>query len=128
MDDFGTGYSSLSYLHRLPIDELKLDKSFVHDLADSATAQALINTVLRIGDSLRLTVIAEGVETESQRAFLAERGCPIVQGYLYARPMAARELEQWLEAHCRGRGKKASRRPRTAPASKPVRVRNAGLM
>jgi EAL domain-containing protein (putative c-di-GMP-specific phosphodiesterase class I) len=76
---------SLSYLHRLPIDELKLDKSFVHDLADSPAAQTLINTVLRIGDSLRLTVVAEGVETESQRAFLAMRGCPVVQGYLSMR-------------------------------------------
>ncbi len=97
LDDFGTGYSSLSYLHRLPIHELKLDQSFVRDLADSATARALTNTILRIGDSLQLTVVAEGVETEAQSMLLAERGGAIVQGYLVARPMAAQDLEPWLQ-------------------------------
>ncbi len=96
LDDFGTGYSSLSYLHRLPIHELKLDQSFVRDLADSATARALTNTILRIGDSLRLTVVAEGVESELQAQLLAERGSSIVQGYLYGRPMAADALAAWL--------------------------------
>jgi diguanylate cyclase (GGDEF)-like protein len=98
LDDFGTGYSSLGYLHRLPIHELKLDKSFVQDLADNATAQALTNTVLRIGDSLQLTVVAEGVETAMQAAFLTTRGCPVLQGYLYARPLPAEGLERWLTA------------------------------
>jgi predicted signal transduction protein with EAL and GGDEF domain len=96
LDDFGTGYSSLSYLHRLPIDELKLDKSFVRDLDASANARALINTVVRIGDSLSLTVVAEGVETEAQLAFLAERDCPVVQGYLFSKPLAPEALEQWI--------------------------------
>jgi diguanylate cyclase (GGDEF)-like protein/PAS domain S-box-containing protein len=98
LDDFGTGYSSLSYLHRLPIDELKLDKSFVRDLSDHPTAQALINTVLRIGESLGLTVVAEGVETQAQSDFLAERGCDVAQGYLFARPLAPAALEQWIES------------------------------
>jgi len=98
LDDFGTGYSSLGYLHRLPIHELKLDKSFVQDLADSAAAQALTNTVLRIGDGLRLVVVAEGVETQLQADFLTERGCPVLQGYLFARPLPAVELEPWLAA------------------------------
>lgn len=98
LDDFGTGYSSLSYLHRLPIDEIKLDKSFVRDLATSPVAQALINTVVRIGDSLSLTVVAEGVETALQHAFLAERDCPVVQGYLFSRPLAPEALERWIEA------------------------------
>ena len=96
LDDFGTGYSSLSYLHRLPIHELKLDQSFVRDLADSATARALTNTILRIGDSLNLTVVAEGVETEAQSQLLAERGSSIVQGYLYGRPMDAQALANWV--------------------------------
>ncbi len=96
LDDFGTGYSSLGYLHRLPIHELKLDKSFVQDLADNAAAQALTNTVLRIGDGLDLTVVAEGVETKMQADFLTARGCPVLQGYLYARPLPADGLEQWL--------------------------------
>ncbi|WP_394787526.1 EAL domain-containing protein [Rhodoferax sp.] len=98
LDDFGTGYSSLGYLHRLPIHELKLDKSFVQDLADSPAAQALTNTVLRIGDGLRLAVVAEGVETQLQADFLIERGCPVLQGYLFARPLPADALEQWLAA------------------------------
>jgi EAL domain-containing protein (putative c-di-GMP-specific phosphodiesterase class I) len=96
LDDFGTGYSSLSYLHRLPIHELKLDQSFVRDLADSATARALTNTILRIGDSLKLTVVAEGVENAQQAQLLAERGSTIVQGYLYGRPMPAQALAIWL--------------------------------
>ena len=98
LDDFGTGYSSLGYLHRLPIHELKLDKSFVQDLAENAAAQALTNTVLRIGDGLHLTVVAEGVETAIQADFLTTRGCPVLQGYLYARPLPADGLEQWLVA------------------------------
>ncbi|WP_367846682.1 EAL domain-containing protein [Rhodoferax sp. WC2427] len=96
LDDFGTGYSSLGYLHRLPIHELKLDKSFVQDLADNAAARALTNTVLRIGDGLDLTVVAEGVETAMQAEFLTARGCRVQQGYLYARPLPADGLEQWL--------------------------------
>ena len=96
LDDFGTGYSSLSYLHRLPIHELKLDQSFVRDLADNATARALTNTILRIGDSLKLTVVAEGVENAVQAQLLAERGSTIVQGYLYGRPMPAQALVDWL--------------------------------
>ena len=96
LDDFGTGYSSLSYLHRLPIDELKLDKGFVRDLATSPGAQALINTVVRIGESLSLTVVAEGVETQLQHDFLMERDCAVVQGYLFSRPLPAQALEEWL--------------------------------
>ncbi len=96
MDDFGTGYSSLSLLHRLPVGELKLDKTFVHDIEHSASARALTVSVLRIAESLGMTVVAEGVETEAQRHFLAERGCPVVQGYLLARPMPADALVRWV--------------------------------
>lgn len=96
LDDFGTGYSSLSHLHRLPIHELKLDKSFVRDIDSSAIARTLTTSVLRIGESLGMTVVAEGVETDSQQRFLAEQGCPVLQGYLLSRPLSAPDLEQWL--------------------------------
>jgi len=88
--------SSLSHLHRLPIDEIKLDRSFVRDLPAGASARALAGTVLSIGDSMGLTVVAEGVETEAQRDFLIERGCSVLQGFLLARPMEPGALEHWL--------------------------------
>ncbi|WP_244106661.1 sensor domain-containing protein [Paraburkholderia phenazinium] len=98
LDDFGTGYSSLGYLHRLPIDELKLDKSFVQDLEDSKVARALTASVLRIGENLQMSVVAEGVETEGQRQFLIEHGCPVLQGYLLSRPLTPDALEAWMAA------------------------------
>ena len=99
LDDFGTGYSSLSHLHRLPINELKLDKSFVRDIDNSAIARTLTTSVLRIGESLGMTVVAEGVETDSQHRFLAEQGCPVLQGYLLSEPLPAAALEQWLRTN-----------------------------
>jgi len=96
LDDFGTGYSSLSYLHRLPMQELKLDKSFVQDLDASAAARSLIQSVMHIGEDLHLSIVAEGVETQTQFDFLRDRGCAVVQGYLFARPMPADALERWL--------------------------------
>ena len=99
LDDFGTGYSSLSYLHRLPITELKLDKSFVQDLEHSETARALTISVLSIAKSLGMTVVAEGVETSQQCRWLKEHGCEVMQGYLLGRPMPAHMLHAWsLEA------------------------------
>jgi diguanylate cyclase (GGDEF)-like protein/PAS domain S-box-containing protein len=98
MDDFGTGYSSLSYLRRLPLNELKLDKSFVRDLEHDHTSRALSSAVLRIGESLHLTVVAEGVETEAQRRVLLEMGYRAAQGYMFARPLPADALEAWLAA------------------------------
>lgn len=98
LDDFGTGYSSLSYLHRLPITELKLDKSFVQDLATSETARALTLSVLSIARSLGMTVVAEGVETEEQRTWLGAQGCPVMQGYLFCRPVPPAQLAEWVGA------------------------------
>ena len=98
LDDFGTGYSSLSHLHRLPISELKLDQSFVRDIDTSAIARTLTSSVLRIGESLGMKVVAEGVETESQHRFLTEQRFPVLQGYLFSPPLPADELEQWLQA------------------------------
>lgn len=96
LDDFGTGYSSLSYLNRLPIAELKLDKSFVRDLPNSPSASALMRSVLNIGDGLRIPVVAEGVENEEQVRWLHQHGCPILQGYHFSRPLPADALAQWL--------------------------------
>ncbi|MEL1264227.1 EAL domain-containing protein [Pseudoxanthomonas putridarboris] len=99
LDDFGTGYSSLSHLHRLPIYELKLDQSFVRDIDTSAIARTLTTSVLRIGESLGMRVVAEGVETESQHRFLTEQRFPVLQGYLFSPPLPPAQLEQWLEEH-----------------------------
>jgi diguanylate cyclase (GGDEF)-like protein/PAS domain S-box-containing protein len=98
LDDFGTGYSSLSYLHRLPISELKLDMAFVQDLTTSPTARALTISVLSIADSLGMVVVAEGVETTGQQQWLQAHGCPVMQGYLFGKPLPPDQLETWLGA------------------------------
>ncbi|HXY22533.1 MAG TPA: EAL domain-containing protein, partial [Burkholderiaceae bacterium] len=87
LDDFGTGYSSLAYLQRLPINILKLDQSFVRDLGIDERSEAIARTVIQMGQSLGLDVLAEGVETEQQRRLLEERGCRRFQGYLFGRPI-----------------------------------------
>ncbi|MDR3004230.1 MAG: EAL domain-containing protein [Acidovorax sp.] len=99
LDDFGTGYSSLSYLHRLPISEIKLDKSFVQDLGNSVAAEALIRSVLSIARSLHMTVVAEGVETAEQRQWLQQQDCPVLQGYLFCRPLPPQDLPGWIHSH-----------------------------
>lgn len=96
MDDFGTGYSSLGYLRNLPVSELKLDKSFVRDMGHDETVRALTNAVIRIGESLHLTVVAEGVEEKEQYQLLKQQGCDVAQGYLFARPAPSDVFDQWL--------------------------------
>ena len=96
MDDFGTGYSSLSYLTRLPLDQIKIDQSFVRNLPDSANDAAVAQTIITLAKSLGLAVIAEGVETEAQRRFLASQGCPAYQGFLFSPPVEIAEFERLL--------------------------------
>lgn len=97
VDDFGTGFSSLSYLHRLPINRLKIDRSFVHDMESSGNGGATIaDMVVKLGQSLGLSVIAEGAETEYQVEILRSIGCELAQGYLYSRPVDAETFGKWL--------------------------------
>ncbi len=96
IDDFGTGYSSLSYLKRLAVNKLKIDQSFVRDLAEGNDSATIIRAIIQLARTLQLTVIAEGVETESQLAFLRENGCNEAQGYWYSRPVSAGEFVKLL--------------------------------
>jgi EAL domain-containing protein (putative c-di-GMP-specific phosphodiesterase class I) len=93
LDDFGTGYSSLSYLRMLPLDQVKIDQSFVRKLAKGRYDDAIVKTIVSLARSLDLAVIAEGVETMEQRDFLERFGCRHYQGYLYGKPMAVEEFE-----------------------------------
>jgi diguanylate cyclase (GGDEF)-like protein len=111
IDDFGTGYSSLAYLQRFPVDELKIDRSFVSQLESTAQRDALIRTFVQLGRSLAIETIAEGIEDQAQLARLQAEKCDIGQGFLFARPMAADECRQFLERWA------VAPPPRTRPAS-----------
>jgi CheY-like chemotaxis protein len=101
LDDFGTGYASLSYLKRFPIDTLKIDQSFVREVTSDANSAAIADAIIGMAHSLRLTVLAEGVETEGQLAWLRTRGCDQMQGYLFCKPVPSGELAELLrERRC----------------------------
>jgi EAL domain-containing protein (putative c-di-GMP-specific phosphodiesterase class I) len=96
LDDFGTGYSSLSYLHRFPIDQLKIDRSFVMGMEDRPESRAIVRAIVRMAQALGLGVVPEGVETEAQLEALVEMGCEYAQGFLLARPLDPDAVEQLL--------------------------------
>jgi len=97
MDDFGTAYSSLAYLKKLPLDQLKIDQSFIHDLGDNSSNATLVQAIILMGHTFGLDVIAEGVEDEAQLAFLNLNGCHAYQGYLFSRPLPLEEFEKFVE-------------------------------
>jgi EAL domain-containing protein (putative c-di-GMP-specific phosphodiesterase class I) len=97
IDDFGTGYSSLAYLNRFPIDKLKIDRSFVHDMLADPTDRAITMAIIGLGHTLGLKVVAEGVEQVREAELLREAHCDELQGYLFAEPMAADDLAAWIQ-------------------------------
>jgi EAL domain-containing protein (putative c-di-GMP-specific phosphodiesterase class I) len=96
MDDFGTGYSSLSYLRSFPFDKIKIDRSFVHDLATNPDSMAIIRAVTGLGASLGMTTTGEGVETREELEYLKREGCTEAQGYFYSKPKPASEIHEML--------------------------------
>ena len=99
IDDFGTGYSSLSYLKHLPIEELKIDRSFISDLPDNKNDAAIVRTIIALANGLEIDLIAEGVETERQIECLSENGCDSIQGFYYSKPLPAEKFKQYVLQH-----------------------------
>ena len=121
MDDFGTGYSRLSYLRAFPFDKVKIDRSFVSELAENGDCMAIVRAITKLGSSLGIRTTAEGVETKEQRELLRNEGCTEMQGYLLSRPLPADEIAKFLTAHSLGWPPDDPR----LSAQKPALIRNA---
>jgi len=98
IDDFGTGYSSMSLMKQFPIDTIKIDRSFVRDLPDDTEDQAIAQAIISMGKALGMTVVAEGVETVEQEAFLRDHGCDEMQGYLFSKPLPSQQMADLLRS------------------------------
>jgi EAL domain-containing protein (putative c-di-GMP-specific phosphodiesterase class I) len=96
LDDFGTGYSSLGYLRQLPIDEIKIDQTFVRDIIDDRYADTLCRAIIAMSQQLHLTVVAEGIETAAQAHFLRDAGCQLLQGFLFCKPVTVAQFDDLL--------------------------------
>ena len=107
LDDFGTAYASLSYLRRFPFNRMKIDKSFIHGIADNPSTLAIVQTILSLGDQLNVAVVAEGVESERELEVLRTLGCRLVQGYLSGRPMPDQQVRALLRRQRDRRGRSA---------------------
>ncbi len=123
IDDFGTGYSSMAMVRELPIDALKIDRSFVREISRDTEGKAIINAIIALGRALRLTVVAEGVETKEQEAFLREQQCDEEQGYLISKPLPPDEFTSFMAAHMRDQ-----LRAQAAEAASHRRARPTGTM
>ena len=99
MDDFGIGYSSLRYLHRFPIDALKIDRSFIENVHKRPESEAIVRTILALAQNIGVTVVAEGVETDDELAFLKEMNCPLAQGHLFTRPLSHDQIIPLIGSH-----------------------------
>lgn len=126
LDDFGTGFASLVHLRRLAVDAIKIDRGFVAEIGRDARSDEIVRAMIGLAHGLGIEVVAEGVETEEQHAFLRDQGCDVVQGFLHARPMPLSELAVWLRARqgieARPGSEPAPARPPGAPALLPFRL------
>ena len=116
LDDFGTGYASLSYLKRFPIDIVKIDQGFIADLEIDPSSKAIVSAIVELAHQLKMSVVAEGIETADQRSLLESLGCDLCQGYYFARPMPAADLDALTQAS-NAAGVTAVRLPRYAARS-----------
>jgi EAL domain-containing protein (putative c-di-GMP-specific phosphodiesterase class I) len=119
IDDFGTGHSSLNYLKRFPIDVVKIDRTFVKDIDTSAVDNAIVTAIVMLAETLQVTTVAEGVETDGQLTKLRDLGCTLIQGFLFAKPMPAPEASSWIGS-ARARAEVRIPRPRPAEVRLPA--------
>lgn len=102
LDDFGTGYSSLTYLRKLPVETIKIDKSFIDMIENDIPGAKMIGAIINMANAINMTVVAEGVETERQLAYLVKEGCSCVQGYLFSKPLREQDAYKFIQTYNKG--------------------------